>query len=43
MGGDGHRLNILEVQRLIRFMPKSSSRCSGWAVGGGHSLHVYDM
>jgi naphthoate synthase len=35
------RLNILEVQRLIRFMPKVViSVVPGWAVGGGHSLHV---
>ncbi len=35
------RLNILEVQRLIRFMPKAViCVVPGWAVGGGHSLHV---
>ncbi|HJL14269.1 MAG TPA: 1,4-dihydroxy-2-naphthoyl-CoA synthase [Sandaracinaceae bacterium LLY-WYZ-13_1] len=35
------RLHILEVQRLIRFMPKVvMCVCPGWAVGGGHSLHV---
>ncbi len=35
------RLNILEVQRLIRFMPKVVlAVVSGWAVGGGHSLHT---
>ena len=35
------RLHILEVQRLIRFMPKPVvSVVPGWAVGGGHSLHV---
>ena len=35
------RLHILEVQRLIRFMPKVvSAVVPGWAVGGGHSLHV---
>jgi naphthoate synthase len=35
------KLNILEVQRLIRFMPKVViAVVSGWAVGGGHSLHV---
>lgn len=39
-GGLG-RLHILEVQRLIRFMPKVvMAVVSGWAVGGGHSLHV---
>ena len=42
VGEDGvHRLNILEVQRLIRFMPKVViCVVPGWAVGGGHSLHV---
>ena len=42
VGRDGyHRLNILEVQRLIRFMPKAViAVVPGWAVGGGHSLHV---
>ena len=42
VGEDGmHRLNILEVQRLIRFMPKVViAVVPGWAVGGGHSLHV---
>lgn len=35
------RLHILEVQRLIRFMPKVViSVVNGWAAGGGHSLHV---
>ncbi len=35
------RLHILEVQRLIRFMPKIvMAVVNGWAVGGGHSLHV---
>ncbi len=35
------RLHILEVQRLIRFMPKVViAVVNGWAVGGGHSLHV---
>ena len=35
------RLHILEVQRLIRFMPKVvMAVVPGWAVGGGHSLHV---
>lgn len=34
-------LRILEVQRLIRFMPKVvMAVVPGWAVGGGHSLHV---
>jgi naphthoate synthase len=36
-----HRLNILDVQRMIRFMPKVViAVVPGWAVGGGHSLHV---
>jgi len=43
-GGDAAklgRLHILEVQRLIRFMPKVViAVVPGWAVGGGHSLHV---
>jgi len=35
------RLHILEVQRMIRFMPKVvMAVVPGWAVGGGHSLHV---
>jgi naphthoate synthase len=35
------RLHILEVQRLIRFMPKLViCLVNGWAAGGGHSLHV---
>jgi len=35
------RLHILEVQRLIRFMPKVVlCAVPGWAAGGGHSLHV---
>ena len=34
------RLHILEVQRLIRFMPKVViCLANGWAAGGGHSLH----
>ncbi|HLT65695.1 MAG TPA: 1,4-dihydroxy-2-naphthoyl-CoA synthase [Flavobacterium sp.] len=42
VGEDGyHRLNILEVQRMIRFTPKVViAVVNGWAVGGGHSLHV---
>jgi naphthoate synthase len=47
-GGEGSidparlgRLHILEVQRLIRFMPKIViAVVPGWAAGGGHSLHV---
>ncbi len=35
------RLHILEVQRLIRTIPKPViAVVPGWAVGGGHSLHV---
>ncbi|MCA9846416.1 MAG: 1,4-dihydroxy-2-naphthoyl-CoA synthase [Dehalococcoidia bacterium] len=35
------RLHILEVQRLIRHMPKVvMAVVPGWAAGGGHSLHV---
>jgi len=45
VAGDPHantgRLHILEVQRLIRFMPKVViAVVPGWAAGGGHSLHV---
>ena len=48
-GSDGYhggirgqgRLHILEAQRLIRFMPKVViAVVSGWAAGGGHSLHA---
>ncbi len=41
-GGDGvNRFNILDVQRKIRFMNKVViAVVPGWAVGGGHSLHV---
>jgi naphthoate synthase len=43
-GGGGQqapRLHILEVQRLIRHLPKPVlCVVPGWAVGGGHSLHV---
>ncbi len=40
--GDGiNRFNILDVQRQIRFMNKVViAVVNGWAVGGGHSLHV---
>ncbi len=39
--GRAGRLHILEVQRLIRFMPKIVvCVVPGWAAGGGHSLHV---
>ncbi len=41
-GDDGvPRLNVLEIQRIIRFMAKVViCVVPGWAVGGGHSLHV---
>src|SRR5690625_1724773 len=41
-GGDGvNSFNILDVQRKIRFMNKAViAVVPGWAVGGGHSLHV---
>jgi naphthoate synthase len=39
--GKTGRLHILEVQRLIRFMPKVViALVPGWAAGGGHSLNV---
>ncbi|MGM0397698.1 MAG: 1,4-dihydroxy-2-naphthoyl-CoA synthase [Halobacteriota archaeon] len=39
--GKTGRLHILEVQRLIRHIPKPViAAVPGWAVGGGHSLHV---
>ncbi len=39
--GSAGRLHILEVQRLIRFMPKVViALVSGWTAGGGHSLNV---
>jgi naphthoate synthase len=39
--GSTGRLHILEVQRLIRFMPKVViCVVPGWAAGGGHSLHA---
>ena len=35
------RLNVLDLQKLIRSMPKVViAVVPGWAVGGGHSLHV---
>ena len=41
-GLDGvNKFNILDVQRQIRFMNKAViAVVPGWAVGGGHSLHV---
>ncbi|WP_426573038.1 1,4-dihydroxy-2-naphthoyl-CoA synthase [Aquihabitans sp. McL0605] len=39
--GRSGRLHILEVQRMIRTMPKIViCLVPGWAAGGGHSLHV---
>ncbi|ARC57619.1 1,4-dihydroxy-2-naphthoyl-CoA synthase [Frondihabitans sp. 762G35] len=39
--GRAGRLHILEVQRLIRTMPKVViAVVPGWAAGGGHSLHA---
>lgn len=42
VGGDGvPRLNILDVQKLIRSMPKVViALVAGYAIGGGHVLHV---
>jgi naphthoate synthase len=42
VGEDGvARLNVLELQKLIRSMPKPViALVAGWAVGGGHVLHV---
>ena len=42
VGKDGvPRLNVLEVQRLIRSMPKPViALVTGYAIGGGHVLHV---
>ncbi len=41
VAAEGGRLHILEVQRLIRTMPKIViAVVPGWAAGGGHSLHV---
>src|SRR5699024_11412352 len=35
------RLNVLDLQRLIRTIPKPViAMVSGYAVGGGHVLHV---
>lgn len=35
------RLNVLELQRKIRFIPKPVvAMVAGWAIGGGHVLHV---
>lgn len=42
VGGDGvPRLNVLELQRFIRNMPKPViALVAGYAIGGGHVLHV---
>jgi naphthoate synthase len=42
IGDDGvPRLNILDVQRKIRTMPKPVvAMVAGYAIGGGHVLHV---
>src|SRR6476646_7369824 len=42
VGEDGvPRLNVLELQRLIRLMPKPViALVAGYAIGGGHVLHV---
>ena len=42
VGKDGvPRLNVLDLQRLIRSMPKVViALVSGYAIGGGHVLHV---
>ena len=35
------RLNVLDLQRLIRVTPKPViAMVAGWAIGGGHVLHV---
>jgi len=42
IGDDGiPRLNILDVQKQIRYMPKAIiAMVAGYAVGGGHVLHM---
>jgi naphthoate synthase len=42
VGADGvPRLNILDVQKQIRFLPKPViAMVAGYAIGGGHVLHV---
>ena len=42
IGDDGvPRLNILDVQKQIRYMPKAViAMVAGYAVGGGHVLHM---
>lgn len=42
VGGDGvPRLNVLDLQKMIRSIPKPViAMVAGWAMGGGHVLHV---
>lgn len=42
VGGDGvPRLNVLDLQKMIRYMPKPVvAMVAGYAIGGGHVLHV---
>jgi naphthoate synthase len=42
VGGDQvPRLNVLDLQKLIRSIPKAViAAVAGWAIGGGHVLHV---
>jgi len=42
VGGDGvPRLNVLDLQKMIRSLPKAViAMVAGWAIGGGHVLHV---
>ncbi len=42
VGGDTvPRLNVLDLQKLIRSIPKPViAAVAGWAIGGGHVLHV---
>ena len=42
LGGDGvPRLNVLDLQKLIRSMPKVViALVAGYAIGGGHVLHL---
>lgn len=42
VGNDGvPRLNVLDLQKLIRSIPKPViAMVAGWAIGGGHVLHV---
>ncbi len=40
-GGKRARLNVLELQRIIRFIPKPViCLVAGYAIGGGHVLHI---